>query len=430
VLLLDLTDEDREALTRHLREPFIRLRFLLAPCLALLRAVVHKRQPGAEPARHAQISRLRARWHRRTRATRIARRLSLSGLAAAVVVSLGALGVDRFLVHERGPATPPLPPQGGSRARPIAARDPLGREAEVMRRTGDPEARTGDPEAEYQLAMIYAKGPRQDLPRAVTWFRKAADAGMADAQYDLATLYASGLGVPADMQQALKWYRLAAAQNHPLAQYNLAVAQAQGRGIPQNPSIAAKLFLQAAEQGVVPAMVNLAILYQQGKGVATSPVDSYAWYEAAAEHGDAEAQLRAAALLKRLSWADKRLANKLATAVVRHIRALPPAVWQADRPVVRPDQPAPALASGLAPPEPDRANLALPTIGPATQPVLLTAIPAAPPSQPLPPAATASARQSQSLPPAAAAPIPQSQVARVQPHPQLIEMNGPGLKFQ
>jgi TPR repeat protein len=43
-----------------------------------------------------------------------------------------------------------------------------------------PAAERGDPEAMLQLALIYDRA--DDLPRAETWYRKAADAGAPAAK--------------------------------------------------------------------------------------------------------------------------------------------------------------------------------------------------------------------------------------------------------
>jgi TPR repeat protein len=61
---------------------------------------------------------------------------------------------------------------------------------------------------------MYAKGEGvpQDLAQAMDWYRKAAERGYADAQYNLGVMYANASGVPQDFVQAHKWFSLAAAQ--------------------------------------------------------------------------------------------------------------------------------------------------------------------------------------------------------------------------
>jgi TPR repeat protein len=60
----------------------------------------------------------------------------------------------------------------------------------------------------------------QDYVQALTWYRKAADQGLADAQYSLGYLYANGHEVPQDYVQAHLWLNLSAAQNNTVAATN------------------------------------------------------------------------------------------------------------------------------------------------------------------------------------------------------------------
>jgi TPR repeat protein len=53
---------------------------------------------------------------------------------------------------------------------------------------------------------------------AETWYRKAADAGVALAQLNLGVMYKSGHGIPQDYATALTWYRKAADAGVALAQ--------------------------------------------------------------------------------------------------------------------------------------------------------------------------------------------------------------------
>ena len=52
----------------------------------------------------------------------------------------------------------------------------------------------------------------QDFAKAVSWFRKAADQGDADAQFNLGLMYSNGQGVPQNYVQGHMWFNLAAAR--------------------------------------------------------------------------------------------------------------------------------------------------------------------------------------------------------------------------
>ena len=92
----------------------------------------------------------------------------------------------------------------------VSCESPLGTRA---------RAEAGDAEAQFNLGVMYAfgRGVTQDYAQAVSWFRKAADQGYAEAQYNLGFRYAIGQGVPQDDAEAVRWYRLAADQGFALA---------------------------------------------------------------------------------------------------------------------------------------------------------------------------------------------------------------------
>ena len=87
-----------------------------------------------------------------------------------------------------------------------------------------------------------------------------ANAGDADAQTELALMYANGEGVPQDYGQAVAWYRKAAEQGHAAAQFNLGFAYSNGQGVPQDYAQAVAWTRKALEQGY-------AVAGWQGAGV-------------------------------------------------------------------------------------------------------------------------------------------------------------------
>jgi TPR repeat protein len=99
-----------------------------------------------------------------------------------------------------------------------------------------PLAEQGNAAAQFNLAIIYAKGRGvpQHYATAVSWLRKSADQGDADAQNNLGFMYEMGRGVPQDFAAALSWFRKAADKGHTEAQRNLGIMYFAGRGIPQD----------------------------------------------------------------------------------------------------------------------------------------------------------------------------------------------------
>ncbi|MBU6252975.1 MAG: SEL1-like repeat protein [Alphaproteobacteria bacterium] len=72
-----------------------------------------------------------------------------------------------------------------------------------------------------------------DVSAAVDTWRTAAQAGDADAQFNLAQAYRLGRGVPQDLTEAENWYRRAAVQGHLRAEDNLGLILFQKRAYPQ-----------------------------------------------------------------------------------------------------------------------------------------------------------------------------------------------------
>jgi hypothetical protein len=68
--------------------------------------------------------------------------------------------------------------------------------------------------AQSNLGAMYDKGEgvSQNYPKALNWYRKAADQGNSMAQYNIGFMYASGHGVQQDDVTAHFWFSLSAAQ--------------------------------------------------------------------------------------------------------------------------------------------------------------------------------------------------------------------------
>lgn len=62
--------------------------------------------------------------------------------------------------------------------------------------------------------MRSVRGVQEDDSATVEWYQKAADQGMAEAQYDLGVRYILGKGVKKDVNEGICLYRKAAAQGY------------------------------------------------------------------------------------------------------------------------------------------------------------------------------------------------------------------------
>lgn len=198
--------------------------------------------------------------------------------------------------------------------------------------TGDEielKARKGDINAQYKLGLKYYKG--QGVPKnngkAMKWFKKAAEQGHADAQYNLGVMYDYDVEIPGEEEaynaqkkyadqenlsnaedvlistqnlihnfnqfqfEASKWYKKAALQGHAEAQHELGMRYAMGEGgLKEDYVEAAKWWKKAAEKGHSRAQYELGMRYHDGEGVSQSYAKAVKWWEKAAAQGDPSAQ--------------------------------------------------------------------------------------------------------------------------------------------
>jgi TPR repeat protein len=146
---------------------------------------------------------------------------------------------------------------------------------------------------------------------------KAAEQGLADAQFQLGYMYERGEGVPKDETESAKWYRKAAEQGVAMAQYRLGLKYRLGYGVPEDYAEAAKWCRKAAEQGFAGAQWMLGGIYVDGEGVPEDDIEGYAWFSVAATNGYAGTDklllraIKADLTPEQLTAAEKRTAELL-----------------------------------------------------------------------------------------------------------------------
>ncbi len=145
-----------------------------------------------------------------------------------------------------------------------------------------PLAEQGNARAQLNLGVMYNNGwgVTQNDAEAAKWFRKAAEQGLANAQYLVGNMY-----VLQDYLEAVKWYRLAADQGLDIAQYALGLMYDIGENVPQDYAEAVKWYRLAADQGHVSAQYNLGLMYGRGRGGPQNYVHAHMWSNVAAARG-------------------------------------------------------------------------------------------------------------------------------------------------
>jgi len=91
-------------------------------------------------------------------------------------------------------------------------------------------AKKGNVQAQYDLAMMYARGVvvAKNERLAFGWFHKAARAGSVQAKYMMGISFNQGRGVRAEKHLARYWFKLAAKAGHPRAGQYLALLERNG----------------------------------------------------------------------------------------------------------------------------------------------------------------------------------------------------------
>lgn len=143
------------------------------------------------------------------------------------------------------------------------------------------------------IGLTYYDGSQRDYAEAFRWYLKAAEMGFGEAQYNVCSMTAQGLGIPADFTEALKWCSKLAERGDEWGQFGMGRIYENGTGVPPNPVKAFEWYLKSAEQGFPAAQLSLGVMYSDGTGVQRDLVKAYMWVAVAGsgKHPDAQAAL-------------------------------------------------------------------------------------------------------------------------------------------
>jgi hypothetical protein len=157
---------------------------------------------------------------------------------------------------------------------------------------------------------------RADYAAAVAIWRPLADAGDADAQFNLGQAYRLGRGVPINLALAKSWFEHAAAGGHLDAQTTLGLLLFQN-GDQEN---GLRWLKAAADKGEPRALLVYGTALVNGDGVTQDPVLGYAYVSRAAAQGLAPAKETLKELDKLLSLADRKKGVAIARAAAKSAR--------------------------------------------------------------------------------------------------------------
>ena len=117
---------------------------------------------------------------------------------------------------------------------------------------------------------------------------KKAEGKDREAQFELASRFNYGRGMPKNTAEGVKWLKRAAENEHLEAMRLLTLKFYEGHDVVPDYQEALKWASKLSEFGDIPAQLTLANMYANGDGTARDLVQAYKWYAIAAS-GDAEA---------------------------------------------------------------------------------------------------------------------------------------------
>ena len=170
------------------------------------------------------------------------------------------------------------------------ARRPGETDADYLQRMS-PLAKADDAIAQTAVAeaYFYGRGTETNREEAEFWYRKAAEAGVADAQASLGLCLSRGWGCDKNFKEAAEWYKKAAWQGNLGAMTDLAFCYLHGYGVDEDQEMGFQLAMETAQQGHAPAQTLVGECYLDGIGVEQNIELGEKWLYRAARQNNARA---------------------------------------------------------------------------------------------------------------------------------------------
>ncbi|QEG43415.1 SEL1-like repeat protein [Roseimaritima ulvae] len=147
--------------------------------------------------------------------------------------------------------------------------------------------------SQYQLAVLYEHGQggvRRDLKKSLDWYTFAARSGVLEAQLQVASWYAKGIGAEQNYEKSMEWYLQAAKQGSVEAFFSVGQAYYYGYGTEPDSELAIEWFSKAGAKGHVDSMKRLGDIYYRGIGAKINFAKAEEWFGKAAGLGDPQAK--------------------------------------------------------------------------------------------------------------------------------------------
>ena len=187
-----------------------------------------------------------------------------------------------------GTATPPPATKSSATCQSTASGD----DRDTAFRLCTDEAEKGNVVSQRLLAGLYDRSPTPGHDaEAVTWYRKASEAGDLPSLFRLGQLLHQGKGVPANALDATAKIKQAAEADYQPAFTALAERYELGLGVQRRSDNNAYIwYLKAAERGDVAAQAKVGDWLTRGKGIDKDEAAGVTWLQRAADRGNKDAQ--------------------------------------------------------------------------------------------------------------------------------------------
>lgn len=151
----------------------------------------------------------------------------------------------------------------------------------------------------YGMACLRGDGIERNFADAVEWLSKSSAQGNSVSALRLGRMYLTGSGVPQDYAEAARWYRtggsslaemIEESENGSLEKkFTLSTVLDETAENEYDLAEAFHMCMKAAEGGFAPAAAAVGKMYEWGRGTVKDYTEAVRWYTIAAENGSAEA---------------------------------------------------------------------------------------------------------------------------------------------
>ncbi len=126
----------------------------------------------------------------------------------------------------------------------------------------------------------------------------------------LGDMYRSGADIPRDVNESLYWYRKAAEAGMPEAEFAIGEIHRNGEYLAVNDSQAFAWYIRAANRGHCEAQREVGEMYLSGEGTREDPIEGLAWLYVASRFGSEDAEVRSRDAERSLTQDEVRRAQR------------------------------------------------------------------------------------------------------------------------